>query len=78
MLGSEIEEVRDLGDVSVARQRLRGQGTKSGAQMEHSQWQVTRRRDSKAGTEYLQFSPAKEMAEGEQQTMKNMQQMQGT
>ena len=29
-----------------------------------------------AGTEYLQFSPAKEMAEVEQQVMKNMQAMQ--
>jgi hypothetical protein len=29
-----------------------------------------------AGTEYLQFSPAKELAEVEQQIMKNMQQMQ--
>jgi mannose-6-phosphate isomerase-like protein (cupin superfamily) len=29
------------------------------------------------GTEYLQFSPAKEMAEVEQQIMKNMQAMQG-
>ena len=31
---------------------------------------------AKAGTEYLQFSPAKEMAEVEQQIMKNMQAMQ--
>ena len=30
-----------------------------------------------AGTEYLQFSPAKEMAEVEQQVMKNMQETQG-
>ena len=30
-----------------------------------------------AGTEYLQFSPAKEMAEVEQTIMKNMQAMQG-
>lgn len=45
---SEIEEVRDLGDVTVARQLFRGQGIKSGAQMEQSQWQVTRWRDNKA------------------------------
>ena len=32
---------------------------------------------AEAGTEYLQFSPAKEMAEVEQQIMKNMQAMQG-
>ena len=31
---------------------------------------------AEAGTEYLQFSPAKEMAEVEQQIMKNMRQMQ--
>ena len=31
---------------------------------------------AEAGTEYLQFSPAKEMAEVEQQIMKNMQEMQ--
>ena len=31
---------------------------------------------AEAGTEYLQFSPAKEMAEVEQQIMKNMQAMQ--
>jgi ketosteroid isomerase-like protein len=45
---SEIEDVRDFGDVTVARQRFRGQGIKSGAQMEQSQWQVTRWRDNKA------------------------------
>ena len=32
---------------------------------------------AEAGTEYLQFSPAKEMAEVERQAMKNMQEMQG-
>jgi quercetin dioxygenase-like cupin family protein len=31
---------------------------------------------AEAGTEYLQFSPAKEMAEVEAQVMKNMQAMQ--
>ena len=31
-----------------------------------------------AGTEYLQFSPAKEMAEVEQQVMKNMRAMQAS
>ena len=33
---------------------------------------------AEAGTEYLQFSPAKEMAEVEQQIMKNMQAMQAS
>jgi quercetin dioxygenase-like cupin family protein len=32
---------------------------------------------AEAGTEYLQFSPAREMAQVEQQVMKNMQEMQG-
>ncbi len=45
---SEIEEVRDLGDVTIARQRFRGQGVRSGAEMDQSQWQVTRWRDRKA------------------------------
>ena len=45
---SEIEEVRDLGDVTVARQAFRGQGNESGAQMKQTQWQVTRWRDNKA------------------------------
>jgi hypothetical protein len=44
----EIEEVRDLGDVTIARQAFRGQGIESGAQMEQRQWQVTRWRHNKA------------------------------
>ena len=39
---SEIEEVRDLGDVTVARQHFRGQGIASGVQMEQRQWIVTK------------------------------------
>ena len=45
---SEIEEVRDLGDVTIARQAFRGRGVESGAEMEQKQWQVTRWRDNKA------------------------------
>lgn len=45
---SEIEDVRDLGDVTIARHHFRGQGTESGAQMEQRQWQVTRWCHSKA------------------------------
>jgi ketosteroid isomerase-like protein len=45
---SEVEDVRDLGDVTVARHYFRGQGFESGAQLEQSHWQVTRWRDGKA------------------------------
>jgi ketosteroid isomerase-like protein len=45
---SEVEEVRDLGDVTIARHAFRGQGTESGAQMEQKQWFVTRWRNGKA------------------------------
>ena len=45
---SEVEEVRDLGDVTIARHAFRGQGSESGAQMEQTQWFVTRWRDNKA------------------------------
>jgi ketosteroid isomerase-like protein len=45
---SEIEDVRDLGDVTVARQAFRGEGVGSGAQMEQTQWQVTRWRNNRA------------------------------
>ena len=45
---SEIEEVRDLGDVTIARQHFRGQGTESGTQMEQAAWQVTKWRDNQA------------------------------
>jgi ketosteroid isomerase-like protein len=38
---SEIEEVQDLGDVTVARQHFRGEGLTSGVQMEQRQWIVT-------------------------------------
>ena len=38
---SEIEEVRDLGDVTVARQRFRGQGIQSDAPSSRCQWFVT-------------------------------------
>jgi ketosteroid isomerase-like protein len=45
---SEVEEVRDLGDVTIARHAFRGQGSESGAQMEQKQWFVTRWRNKKA------------------------------
>jgi ketosteroid isomerase-like protein len=44
----EIEEVRDLGDVTVARLRLRGHGRGSDVSMENTSWFVTEWRNSKA------------------------------
>ena len=38
---TEIEEVRDLGDVTVTRVRLRGHGMESDAPWEQTQWHVT-------------------------------------
>lgn len=45
---SEIDDVRDLGDVTVARHHFRGEGIKSGAAMEQTHWQVTKWRQGKA------------------------------
>jgi ketosteroid isomerase-like protein len=45
---SEVEEVRDLGDVTIARHNFRGQGIQSDAPIEQMQWFVTRWRDGKA------------------------------
>jgi ketosteroid isomerase-like protein len=39
---SEIEEMQDLGDVTVARQHFRGEGSTSGVQIEQTQWIVTK------------------------------------
>jgi ketosteroid isomerase-like protein len=44
---SEIDKVQDLGDVTVARQRFRGQGATSGVQMEQGQWIVTKWRHNR-------------------------------
>jgi hypothetical protein len=46
--GGEIDEVRDLGDVTVARARLRGHGAESGVPVEQTAWQVVEWRDKKA------------------------------
>ena len=43
----EIEDVRDLGDVTVARVRLRGHGVASGATMDQTLWQVAEWRQKK-------------------------------
>ena len=45
---SEIEEVRDLGDVTVTRVRQHGQGVGSDAPTEETQWAVTEWRNGKA------------------------------
>ena len=45
---SEIEEVRDLGDVTIARHRFRGRGIESDAPIEQTNWQVTKWRNRKA------------------------------
>jgi ketosteroid isomerase-like protein len=43
----EVEEVRDRGDVTVARVRLRGHGVASGAGMEQTIWQFAEWRQGK-------------------------------
>jgi ketosteroid isomerase-like protein len=45
---AEVEEVRDLGDVTVTRQRNRGRAFASGAPMEQAIWHVVEWRNSKA------------------------------
>jgi hypothetical protein len=47
-LRHEIEEVRDIGDVTVARLRQHGRGVGSDAPMEQTQWIVTKWRNKKA------------------------------
>src|SRR3954453_24016930 len=45
---AEVEEVRDLGTVTITRQRNRGRAVASGAPMEQAIWQVVEWRDGKA------------------------------
>ena len=45
---SEVDEVRDLGDVTVARTRMSGQGIASQAVTDQTSWVVTEWRDGKA------------------------------
>ena len=44
---SEVEEVRDLGDVTFARLRVRAHGDASGAPIDQTAWQVGEWRDGK-------------------------------
>jgi ketosteroid isomerase-like protein len=46
-LRTEIEEVRDLGDVTITRLRVRGHGAGSRAPLDQTQWEVTRWRNRK-------------------------------
>jgi ketosteroid isomerase-like protein len=46
-LRSELYEVRDLGDMTLVRGRLRGSGAGSGASFERTLWQVIEWRDKK-------------------------------
>ena len=61
---AEIEEVRDLGDVTVTRQRAFGHGRGSDVPMEQTQWNVTEWRDGKAvwGRVFLSETEALEAA----------------
>jgi ketosteroid isomerase-like protein len=45
---SQVDEVRDLGDITVARARLRGHGTESEAFFDRPTWQVVKWQDEKA------------------------------
>jgi ketosteroid isomerase-like protein len=47
-LSTEVDEVRDLGDVTVARVRFRDHGVESDAPMEQPAWQVAKWRHDKA------------------------------
>jgi ketosteroid isomerase-like protein len=47
-LRSEVEGVRDAGDMTIARVRQRGHGVESDAPMGQTQWVVTEWRDKKA------------------------------
>ena len=44
---TEVEDGRDLGDVTVVRVRVRGHGVASGASMEGTIWQVGEWRQEK-------------------------------
>jgi ketosteroid isomerase-like protein len=47
-LSAEIDDVRNLGEVTVARVRLRGRARESDAPMQQTQWHVTRWRHKTA------------------------------
>jgi ketosteroid isomerase-like protein len=48
VLSTEIEEVRDLGDVTVARLRVRGHGMEMDTTLEQTSWQVVKWHHEKA------------------------------
>jgi len=57
---AEVEQVRDLGQVTIPRQRNRGRAFASGAPMEQTIWQVVEWRDGKAI--WWRACPSKEAA----------------
>ena len=61
---TEIEEVRDLGDVTVTRLRAHGHARESNVPLEQTQWNVTEWRDGKAvrGRVFLSEAEAVEAA----------------
>jgi hypothetical protein len=59
---SEVEEVQDFGDISLARTRLRGYGTASGATIEQTVWHVTEWRDKQC-IRWLVFTNRQEALE---------------
>ena len=58
----EVEEVRDLGDVTVGRVHLRGHGGASGAILEQTVWQFTEWREKKC-VRYRTFASEAEALE---------------
>jgi ketosteroid isomerase-like protein len=44
---ADIEELRDLGDLTITRGRMHGRGVESAAPMDQEVWQVGRLRDGK-------------------------------
>jgi ketosteroid isomerase-like protein len=61
-ISTEIEEVQDLGNVTVARTRLRGHGIASGAILEQTAWQVAEWRQRKC-VRYRTFASEAEALE---------------
>ena len=58
----EVEDVRDLGDVTVVRVRLRGYGVESRAPMEQTFWAVSEWREKKV-VRFLMFASEAEALE---------------
>ena len=59
---ADIEDVRDLGDLTITRVRMYGRGVESDAPMDQTVWQVARPRDGKV-SEWRFFSSEAEALE---------------